>query len=101
MCDAINLCVHVQYAPGVGTEALDRAAQPAAVWDIFRREDIAKLHAFVERHAGEFTHMGGQVGAPEGPLVVDPYAPPHPFYLAHSMLVKLRAEEGVVPWRFY
>lgn len=101
MCDAINLCVHVQYRPNEDGSSLDYAAQPAAVWDIFRRQDIEKLHAFVERHQGEFEHDGSLIGSKGGPLVVDPFAPPHAYFLDAAMLAKLKLEEGVVPWRFY
>lgn len=90
MCDAINVCVHVQYGPGQGAEALQRAAQPAAVWDIFRREDLPALHDFIERHSAEFVHEGVPVGSPEGSLVVDPFAPPHPYFLDTGMLAKLK-----------
>lgn len=101
MCDAINLCVHVQYSPSLGTEALERAAQPAAVWDIFRRQDIAALHQFVQRHSHEFSHEGAPVGSEERGLVVDPYAPPHPYYLDAAMLALLKKETGIAPWRLY
>lgn len=32
---------------------------------------------------------------------MDPFAPPHAYFLDAAMLAKLKQEEGVVPWRFY
>jgi hypothetical protein len=35
-----------------------------AVWDIYRRQDVQLLSAFLAAHAGDFTHMGEPVSLP-------------------------------------
>lgn len=39
---------------------------PAAVWDIFARQDVQQLSAFLAAHAADFTHMGQPVSLPVG-----------------------------------
>ncbi|XP_038975533.1 uncharacterized protein LOC103717076 isoform X1 [Phoenix dactylifera] len=70
-------------------------SEGAAVWDVFRREDVMKLQEYLKRHSAE---LRGLHCSPVEQLV-------HPihdqaFYLTSEHKTKLKKEFGVEPWTF-
>ncbi|KAL8550780.1 hypothetical protein ACS0TY_000019 [Phlomoides rotata] len=70
-------------------------AHGAAVWDIFRRQDVPKLAEYLEKHHKEFRHYNN---SPVDSVV-------HPihdqtFYLYGRHKKQLKEEFGIEPWTF-
>ncbi|KAK9672436.1 hypothetical protein RND81_12G100600 [Saponaria officinalis] len=67
----------------------------AAVWDIFRREDVPKIQEFLNKHQQEFRHIN------DLPLkfVIHPIHD-QTFYLSEKHKKQLKEEFDVEPWTF-
>lgn len=65
------------------------------LWDIFRREDIPKLHDYLVKHKGDFSHI-------ENKLLTQVIHPIHDqtIYLNEYHKGKLKEEYGVEAWTF-
>ncbi|GJV50847.1 lysine-specific demethylase JMJ25-like protein [Tanacetum coccineum] len=90
MADAVNILVHT-----TDVYKGDAEGRGGALWDIFRREDVEKLDAYLLKHYKEFQYL---CGCPVDKV----YHSIHDqsFYLTLEHKTKLKAEYGVEPWTF-
>ena len=77
-----------------GATFLGEGLVGGALWDIFRREDVEELKAFLTAHRQDF-QLGGEVVE----AVFDPVHD-QTFYLTEKHKRQLKAETGVEPWSF-
>ena len=123
IADTLNVMIHVEdegeepMEGRTGTTKVDRRdyGRAAAVWHIFRREDVPKLKRFLSANAKKFQHgvnLPPEVereaarsklptGGPFPPKKVDEVVDPihdQKFFLSTQALEKLEKDEGVVPW---
>lgn len=80
-------------SPGLSPK--EKEATGGALWDIFRREDVPQLEAYLRKHANEFRHT---YCSPVEQVI-------HPihdqsFYLNLEHKKRLKEEYGVEPWTF-
>lgn len=76
-------------------EEFDDAGEGAALWDIFRVQDVPKLEQYIKNHYREFRHIHSE------PLqqVVHPIHD-QTIYLTVEHKMKLKVEYGIEPWTF-
>lgn len=105
MADALNVLCHVQRVPedepphvrgGDAPPAKPGYGGAGAVWDVWRREDVPKLRAFLMRHMHEFTHAGRRLT----PSNVHDVIFDQTFMLTDRHRAMLLAEYGVQAWHF-
>ena len=123
IADTLNVMIHVEdegeepMEGRTGTAKMNRQdyGRAAAVWHIFRREDVPKLKRFLCANAKKFQHgvaLPPEVerealrsklptGGPFPPKKVDEVVDPihdQKFFLSTQALEKLEKDEGIVPW---
>ncbi|KAL3160540.1 hypothetical protein ABBQ32_010839 [Trebouxia sp. C0010 RCD-2024] len=104
LSDAINVLLYMEGPTTPTVRCGDTPADPqdptyggaGAVWDIFQRQDLPKLQAYLEKHCQEFTHAGAPVQPGSFKHAIHSQA----FHLNSHHLQKLKAEFGIEPWHF-
>ncbi|KAL0039988.1 hypothetical protein WJX79_001647 [Trebouxia sp. C0005] len=104
LSDAINVLVHMEgntTAVRTGNTPADSKADPTyggagAVWDIFQRQDVPQLQAYLMAHCSQFRHAGRPVKHSDIKHAIHSQA----FFLSSKHLQQLKKEYGVQPWHF-
>ncbi|KAL0045073.1 hypothetical protein WJX82_007369 [Trebouxia sp. C0006] len=104
LSDAINVLVHMEgkaTAVRTGHTPADPQADPTyggagAVWDIFQRQDVPQLQAYLMAHCSEFRHAGKPLKHSDIKHAIHSQA----FFLSSKHLQQLKKEYGVQPWHF-
>ncbi|KAL3151375.1 hypothetical protein ABBQ38_013204 [Trebouxia sp. C0009 RCD-2024] len=104
LSDAINVLLYMEGPTTPNVRCGNTPADPqdptyggaGAVWDIFQRQDLPKLQAYLEKHCQEFTHAGAPVQPGSFKHAIHSQA----FYLNSHHLQKLKVEFGIEPWHF-
>ncbi|CAM8942881.1 unnamed protein product [Rhodiola kirilowii] len=80
---------------GMTHEESVEATEGGAVWDVFRRQDVPKLHEYLKKHHFEFRHIHCNP-------VTEIVHPIHDqsLYLSTKHKKKLTEEYGIEPWTF-
>ncbi|WVZ78227.1 hypothetical protein U9M48_025975 [Paspalum notatum var. saurae] len=70
-------------------------SEGGALWDIFRREDVSKLHDYLMKYAEEFRHCNYEPVKRVAHPIHDQC-----FYLTNEHKKRLKEEYGIEPWTF-
>ncbi|MCO5567633.1 hypothetical protein L7F22_021327 [Adiantum nelumboides] len=76
-------------------EKIEPGVSGGALWDIFRREDVPKLQAYLNCHWREFKHTGDKLLD----RIVNPIHD-QTIFINEEHKRKLKEEQGVEPWTF-